>query len=114
MPDSLRFWVNQSQDPKGDRLRELLEAQFTQERMQVASLLIGYALVLLGTLVWIAAVRPEFLPSWIAETSEVGWVLGLAGVVVAVIRGRLCGMRARRLAAESEPSYRHPNGHVPD
>jgi len=104
MPDTLRFWVNRDRDPKGAQVRAILAAQFAHERMQAISLLLVHALVPVGLVVWIAAVRPGLLPSWATELSELGWGGGLIGLIVAVVRGRLYGKQARRLAAESTPS----------
>ena len=109
----LRFWVNHGQDPKGTRLREMLSAQFSYERMQVISALLVYALVVIGVLVWIAAVQPGLLPSWLSQLSEAAWGAGLLGLILAIVRGRLCEKRARRLAEESQSPERHPSPNEP-
>ena len=65
-------------------------------------------MVPVGAVVWVAAVRPGFLPSWAAQLSEVGWGGGLIGLIAVIIRGRICGKKARRLAAEPKPPDSRP------
>jgi hypothetical protein len=103
MPDLIRFYVNQSQDPEGIRTRDMLRAHLACERMQAFSHLLLYALVLVGAVVWIAAVQPGLLPPWASHLGEATWGAGLVGLIMVFVHGRHCGKRAQRLADESKP-----------
>jgi len=101
MLDGIHFQVSQARDPNGKSLRQLLEAQLAYERMQATGHLLFWALVPVGTLVWIASMRPGFLPPWLVHLGEAGWVGVLVCLATTTAKARRCGARARRFAAES-------------
>jgi len=104
--EPLRFCVNQQRDPHGAVLRQMLVAQFGYERMQALRHLLLHALVLLGVVVWIAAVRPGILPPPAVQVSEAGWGISFVGLVVVMLRAHLYGKRASLFAIKSSPHGR--------
>jgi hypothetical protein len=114
MPEMMRFYVNQSQDPQGLRMREMLHAQFACERMEAFSHLLLYALVLVGAVVWVVAVQPGLLPAWAAQLSEAGWGAVFVGLLIVIGRGHFYRKRAHLLAAESKPPDSRPSGNEPE
>lgn len=113
--DLLRFCVNREQDPSGRGLHALLAAHIARERLQAVSLRLLYGLLSVGAVVWVAAVAPSLLPSWLAQSSELAWGIGFFVLIIVLVKKRLCGFGARRLADESlEPPTSRASENGPD
>jgi hypothetical protein len=59
----LEFTVDRNRDPDGSKLRRLLEAQISCERMAAARSLVAHILAITGVVIWLAAIWPDLIPS---------------------------------------------------
>jgi len=59
----LQFTIDRGSDPERSKLRELLETQFTYERMRAGRSLCVHLLAAVGGLIWLEAIWPALLPS---------------------------------------------------
>jgi hypothetical protein len=55
------FTVDRNRDPDGSKLRGLLEAQFTYQRMRAGRSLCAHLLAILGVAIWVDALWPGIL-----------------------------------------------------
>jgi hypothetical protein len=58
----LQFTIDKAADPDRSKLRAVLEAQFTWERMSAARSWFAHLLAVLGVVFWLEAIWPDLLP----------------------------------------------------
>ena len=57
----LQFTIDKAADPDRSQLRTVLEAQFAYERMSAARSMLAHLLAIVGVLIWLEAIWPDFL-----------------------------------------------------
>jgi hypothetical protein len=84
--DFIAFDASPGRDPDGARLRGVLEAHFSLERAQHLRRLLVHWVALLALPVWLAALRPGWLPLPTGRALLAGWALSAVAAAVAVVR----------------------------
>jgi hypothetical protein len=99
----IQFSVDKNSDPDRSKLRGILEAQFTYERMVAARSCCVHLLAVTGVVIWLEVIWPDLLPSDIQFFS----LTVFGGILFLVLRAAIEEVISRRklkrlLAAKEE------------
>ena len=75
--------ASQSADPGGARFHGAIQAHFAWERARGVRELVVYVLAILSAPVWLAAVRPQWLPAQMKDLALALWAVTFVGCVMA-------------------------------
>jgi hypothetical protein len=95
----LRFTIDKERDPDRSKLRGILEAQFAYERMSAARSLFAHLLAIVGMVIWLDAIWPDWLPPEVRQFSLVLWGSILVLLIWAAIEEYVSRRRLKRYLA---------------
>jgi len=97
----------ESRDPGDSRFRGVIEAHFAWERARGVRDLVIYILAILSAPVWLAAVRPQWLPAQVKDLALALWAVSFVGFLMAAAsEWKWQRQRAARSRAGSLPDLR--------
>jgi hypothetical protein len=88
----LKFTVDKTRDPNGSKLRRLLEAQLSCERMGAARSFLAHLLAVTGAVIWLETIWPNLIRPEIeifALASFGGFFLLAMGIVIEEVIWRI-------------------------
>lgn len=106
--DFIAFDPSPERDPDGAKLRHVLDAHFSLERAQHHRSLLVHWVAILALPVWLAALRPGWLPPQTDRVLLAAWALSAVAAAVAVVRE--WRLKVRRDAESADIAAQLPPG----
>jgi len=99
-PDYIAFEASPERDPDGSRLRDVLNAHYTLERVRFHRAVLFHWTAVLSLPVWLVALRPGWLSPEARRLLLVSWALSALLAAASAIRERWWRARLDSKAAD--------------